>query len=355
MGSLVLMSSQRVESGRYADVGADETARAATARSPVADLWYLREAGGLSALAPVPQWGQFMAKIGTRLATCDRPAVTVGLTVPTRGFAAVIAAASAVTEYDSLNPMAPDDLDKHIQLLRETPEGTPIQVQLKDRISDGRWLGIKYRDGDEKLSFETRKMVRGFPLSWALKIRLTGEAAVDGQLMTRRAVASPLAKRLLGESAAVTFMTGTRLDCVVVGTQAVLKAELTEQEFYAGTRRAAQANEGRLQDLVRARDLLGARRYYRSMIVPSVAETSEELASEEPKLVILDGGRAYQRWRHTWPGAHHLVILDRALGSTEESAAHLSLAYAQRSADSDLLSCLRIPTTMEAIAFERRL
>lgn len=355
MVSLVRRSLQSVECGRYFDVVSDDTAKAVAARSPVADLWYLRGAGDVPAFAPVPKWARFMAKIGKRLATCGRPAVTVGLTVPTRGFAAAIAAASAVTQYDSLNPMAPDDLGEHIQLLRETPEGTPIQVQLKDRISDGRWLGIKYMGGEEKLSFETRNTVHGFRLSWALKIRLTGEAAIDGQLMTRRVVASPLAKCVLGESSAVTFMTGTRLDCVVVGTQTVLRAELTEQEFHAKAGPAVQVDGGRLQDLVRARDLPGAGRYYRSMIVPSVAETSQELASEEPKLVILDGGRAYQRWHHIWPGAHHLVVLDRALGSTEEAAAHLSLAYAQRSADSDLLSHLRIPTTMEAIAFERRL
>jgi hypothetical protein len=71
-------------------------------------------------------------------------------------------------------------------------------------------------------------------------------------------------------------------------------------------------------------------------------------------VVVLDGGRAYLRWRHLWPTARQLVIIDRSRPSADEAAFELSTAFAERKADSPLLFDLDVPTGVEAVSFERQ-
>lgn len=110
---------------------------------------------------------------------------------------------------------------------------------------------------------------------------------------------------------------------------------------------------GVLQDLVRARDLAGTRRFFRTVIVPSSTRPSTEVQALKPNVVIFDGGRAYLRWRHFWPGARQLVIIDRSLLSSEEAASELSMAFVDRVNESPLIRKLNVPAGIEAICFER--
>jgi hypothetical protein len=158
---------------------------------------------------------------------------------------------------------------------------------------------------------------------------------------------------MIGESDALTFVTTSRADCLIVGTQTLLEADLTSEFFYAGDS-IGDASGGQLQDLVRARDLAGARRYFRSIIVPSAVLVPPEIRDLRPHVVIFDGGRAYLRWRHLWPDSQQLVIIDRSMSNAEEAAGELSMAFAERTADSGLLGTLKVPPGIEAISFERK-
>ena len=318
----------------------------------VSDLWYAKN-DWPEVRARLPGWARFMARCGQRLASTEGRPLTIGVSVPGRGYSAALAAAGATLARDTLNPMAPDDLGRHLATLRETPAGTPIKYQTKDQILDGRWLGIVDVEGEEMLSFETRNMTRKLRLNAALHILLTGEATSSGQLWAKKIKVSPLLKAMIGESAAVTFMTTARADCVMVGTQTQLEQDLTSELLFAGGK-AGTDDGGHLQDVVRAHDLAGARRFFRSVVVPSATGPSSELRAARPHLVIYDGGRPYLRWRHVWPGAQQLVVLDRSLASAEEAATELSMAYAERAADSVLLNKSKVPAGLEAICFERR-
>ncbi|HLH64161.1 MAG TPA: hypothetical protein VKV27_00520 [Solirubrobacteraceae bacterium] len=249
--------------------------------------------------------------------------------------------------------MAPDDLDLHLATLRETPPGTPIKYHAKDQIYDGRWLGICEVDGIEMLTFETKqKVTRRLPLHMALSIRLTGETASTGMLRAKKLTASPLLRAMIGESRALTFMTTARADCLIVGTLNLLKEDLTSGTLFASGD-PVDASGGTLQEIVRARELLGAKRYYRSIIVPSASGPGTDVREMQPHVVVFDGGRAYVRWRHVWPRARQLVIIDRSLPSAEEAADELSMAFAERKADSALLGKLKLPPAIEAVSFER--
>lgn len=292
-----------------------------------------------------------MAQLGHLLAEADGRRLTAGLTVPARGFAAALAAAAAVVCRDVIHPLAPDDLEEHLATLRTTPPRTPIKYHAKDKIHDGLWLGIESVAGSEMLSFETRRMNRKLPLRCALHIRLTGEVASDTQLQAKRVQVPPILRNVLGDSAALTYLTTTRPDCLIVGTQHSLEEELMAETFYAANE--GDSSGGGLQELVRARELPGARRYYRTVIVPSTSGPAPDLREANPHVVVFDGGRPYLRWRHLWPGARHLVLIDRSVTSAEEAASELSMAYIERAGDEPLFDSLEIPPGVEAIAFER--
>lgn len=322
------------------------------AQVQVADLWYATGHWD-EPRAKVPAWARFIARCGRQLARASGPSVTVGLSVPARGYAAAFAAAGVTIECDARRPMAPDDLDLHLAALRETPPKTPIKYHAKDQIYDGRWLGISEVAGAEMLAFETKqKVTRRLPLHMALGIRLTGETSSTGMLRAKKLTASPLLRAMVGESRALTFMTTARADCLIVGTLNLLEEDLTSGTFFASGD-LGDPSGGTLQEIVRARELPGAKRYCRSVIVPSASGPGAEVRELQPHVVVFDGGRAYVRWRHLWPQARQLVIIDRSLPSAEEAADELSMAFAERKEDSALLSKLKLPVAMEAISFER--
>ncbi len=301
----------------------------------------------------IPYWGRFIAGASRRLARSESQTTTVGLTLPARGFAAVLGAGAFVTEQERLHPMSPGDAEEHVALLRSCPSGTPIKYHAGSKVWDGRFIGFTDHEGEEKLYIETRNMKRKLALSSALNIRLTGELVQSNALRSRKVALSPLLKSLLSPDAALTYVTTTRHDCIVVGTQSSLVGELTSQKFFASE--GPNGSGGVLQDIVRAREAPGARRYFRTVLVPSTTGPSAEERTFAPRLVVFDGGRAYLRWRHIWRNAHQLVLIDRSSASAEDAAGELSMAFIERTGETSILDRLAVPGSLEAIAFERGL
>lgn len=301
---------------------------------------------------PLPAWARFMGGTGDLLAhSGDRP-ITIGLTLPTRGFAAAIAAAGAVARRDALKPATASNLKKHVSALRSTPAGTPVSFQSGTKVHSARWLGIEKVNDTEMLRFETRgKMTRSLPLKEARSVRITGEKQATKALQARNVFVPTLLAAVLRDGAGVTFMSSARADCVIVGTQTVLEPELTQQHFFTSGQ-IDDPSKGTLQDIVRAREVAGASRFYRTVLVASTADprSAEDL---DPPLVIFDGGRAYVRWRDRWPTANQLVILDRSMTNAEDAAYELSMSYAERADDVEYLNPDRVPGGIECVTFAR--
>jgi hypothetical protein len=300
----------------------------------------------------LPDWARFMLALGDALASEDAAdgRMTVGVTVPTRAFAAALAAAGFVLRRNADDPMEPGDAEEHFARLAAQPSGTAITLQQGERIHDGRLLGIVERNGSELIQLETRKMVRYLPKTLALQVRITGEDHAPEHLRARRVQVPALLRALIGVDAATTFLMTARADCVIAGTLAALHEELTEEPL-APTLAGFSPPSGTLQEVVRVRDLPGASRHFRTVIVPASSPVHEADQGLAPKLVIFDGGRPYLRLRHLWPAAHRLVIIDRSVGTAEEAADELSMAFIDRRSDSDLLESLGAPSSIEAFAF----
>lgn len=323
----------------------------------VSDLWFLgaEDVDGHARRTRIPDWACFMAHLGRGLAglPAGRPTTAV-VSVPIRDFAAAFAVAAAVQRCDELSPMAPDDLAAHIEVLRNTPPKTPIRYfGPKDKVYDGRWCGFEASpiDGQELICFQLRRNeTRKLQASHALKVRLAGEDETGETLQARTVRTSPLLRALIGDSAALTFATTKRCDVVLVSTLAAVEAEFCDEPLLPSGG-PEEARSGVLQDVARVQQFRDAHRFNRAVAVPSSAEPTTAHRELVPKLAVLDGGRAFLRYRHLWPAAHKLVVLDRSTVSAEDACAELAqdMAYAQP--DTELAWRLVIPDGIEFVAF----
>jgi hypothetical protein len=257
---------------------------------------------------------------------------------------------------DELHPMLEDSLANHIEVLRSASPGAPIKFLAPgDRVHDGRWRGIEVagRDGEERVCFELRRNeTRKLPIARALDVRLTGESNAGSRLQARTVRTSPLLRAIRGHAASVTFVTTARCDVVLVGTLAALEPEMTEEPLLPSGDES-EFRGGVLQDIARVQQFRDGRRFHRAIAVPSLAEPSVELKGHDPKVVVMDGGRAFLRFRHMWPNAHRVVVLDRSTLSAEDAGPELAGEYAYAETNTALMERLRVPDGVEFVAYSR--
>ena len=91
-------------------------------------LKYTDPSSGLA--CSLPDWAELMVSLGQALAEADpgERRFVIGVTLPTRGFAAALAVCAYVVRRNALDPMEPSDEDLHFDELRALPEGTAIKL-----------------------------------------------------------------------------------------------------------------------------------------------------------------------------------------------------------------------------------
>lgn len=306
--------------------------------------------------SPLPAWAQFMLDAGSRAASIrhDDARLVIALSIPARAFAAVLAAAGAVVTAFQENPPT-SDVAEHFDYLASLPEGTAISHRRGNSVEQGRIACVEVGDdGKPRVRVRLRKEETLLPVNLCSRIQVIDD---PGTLKAHKRTLVKEPEFLAGALPAVdatSLSASTRLDCVLVGVQRSLEAELTTREFGAGDDQAVY--EGNLQGIVRARDIGGTKDAYRSALVPAASEDGDApIAASVPKVAIFDGARAFNGWRSRWPGSNWLVLLDRGLPSAGDGAAAVNQSYATRVDTSDALAGLGIPAGVETLAYLERL
>lgn len=307
--------------------------------------------------SPLPTWARFLLSVGARAAT-GSPAegrLVIALSLPARAFAAALAAAGAVIASYRHSPPG-EDAAAHFEYLASLPEGTAIAHHRKNTVQQGRLVGVDldWPDRTPRIKFRTSR--RGdvlLPEKLCTEIQVIDEPGTL-KVHKQKLVRDPefLAGALPGID--VTALAArTRLDCVLVGVQHSVEAELTAREF--GADAAGGIHEGCLQGIVRARDIAGTRDAYRSVVIPATSDDEDvPVTASTPRLAIFDGARAFESWRFRWPHSNWLVLIDRGLPSADDGAAAVSQAYATRIAGSDALDGIDLPPEIEALSWVDR-
>jgi hypothetical protein len=290
------------------------------------------------------------------IARPEQGRLVIAFSLPARAFATALTAAGAVIASFRATPPGADAA-AHFEYLASLPEGTAIAHHRANSVQQGRLIGVDLDHDDRipRIKFRTSRgdLVRLLPEKLCTEIQVIDEPGTL-KLHTQRLVKEPgfLAAALPGID--VTALSAqTRLDCVLVGAQRSLEAELTARDF--GADNGSRVYEGCLQGIVRARDVAGTRDPYRSAVIPASSDDGDApVIASTPRLAIFDGARSFDSWRFRWPHSNWLVLIDRGLPSARDGAATVSQEYATRLAPTDVLDGLRLPAEIEILAWVRR-
>jgi|SRR5579862_750632 len=320
--------------------------------APLRELLYRTHSGW----SRLPDWARFMLDAGAR-AVSARPAegrLVIALSVPARGFAAALAgAAGAITAFLD-DPPGNDDAE-HFDYLSSLPGGTAISHRRRNSVEQGRFVGVEVGgdDGKPRVRVALRKEDILLPVNLCTRIQViedTGTLKATKQALVKD---HPFLTRALPGVDVTSLSSTTRLDCVLIGVQHSIEAELTAREFGVGD--GNRVYEGCLQGIVRARDVSGTRNPYRSAVIASSSEDGDvPVTASTPRLAVFDGARAFNQWRTRWRESNWLVLIDRGLPTAEDGASAINQGYATRLADSDVLGGIDLPRGIESLSWVER-
>ncbi len=314
------------------------------------------ECRGADGWAPLPEWARFMLRAGAAAATIqpDAGRLVIALSVPTRAFAAALAATSAVATAFRETPSDRDGA-AHFRYLSSQAAGTPVTHRRDNSLEQGTLLGIQEDDagdGKPRLVVQLAKEKILLPEELCERIQVITN---PGELTSRRkqlVKAPEFLARALKEADIPSLSGTTRVDCVIVGVKRLLEYELATERFAVSD--GGRLYEGHLQSIVRAREFAGQNDPFRCSVIPASAEGDGQPLDSAPTTVIFDGVAAFNNWRSAWPSSNWLVIIDRSSPSADDGAAAINQAHAMRAAEADELRELSVPAGVEMLTYVDR-
>jgi hypothetical protein len=301
---------------------------------------------------PLPHWARFMLQSGaasarTRTESCR---LVIALSVPTRSFAAALAAAAAVGA-SFLEVPTERDSAAHFRYLAAQDPGTAVTHLRGDSLEQGTLLGVRDGtvDGKPRLEVKLHQETILLPEKLCDRIQVIAD---PGALSTRprKLVRAPeFLERALPGANIPSLSAITRADCVVVGVKRLLEYEFTAERF--AVLEDEIPYEGHLQSIVRAREFGGQNDPYRSMVIAASADGDAQLPVSPPRTAVFDGAPAFTNWRSAFPSSNWVVIIDRSSPSAETGAAAINQTYAMRAAEASELFEFPVPAGVEVLAY----
>jgi len=321
-----------------------------TARRPENQLRYKDSAGILKEL---PAWARYLAEIGRFVAEGGRPGerIVVGVTVPTRSFAAaMVALGVASTTYRDPSDR---DIERHFDELAALEPGTPIRFRRGRYLYCGKFVGTEVIGGVPHLTYRENGLCK---LRWDMCFGVE-PLEPDAEFVKRRPLAAnaEFVEAALGVDA-LNHASVTEIDCLVVAVKESLRAELTETEFFAGGDRAGLV-AGVLNDLLRCDAYeKNANDHDRTKVLAaSNSEIPVAMRSAQPPAVVFDGPRGYLRLRNTWRSSPSVVLLDRTASASIEACETLNQDLALSAGLADITRLGPPPEPFEVTAYVERL
>lgn len=285
------------------------------------ELLYV-EAGQVRGL---PRWARWLIDLGDWLASYS-PAEGVAravVSVPTRRFAGVLAAAGIVT--GAARRAALRDPAEQLARLAALPRNTPVRYREgnSNKASSGRFEGIVPERGEDHV-----RLIGGYgrAASQCAYIEPLPEGC-DPFLGVRE-----ICKHLdfvgsLSGQDAVLHAFPQQVECTIVGTKSTIREEF-------GLPLRVENHEGTLEDVVRPAEMQQhPADGYRSRIVSAVTDPKTIRRGDTQGAVVLDGASAILRWRYAVRARPWLAVLDRTSSSADPAVSALLAERATGIAD----------------------
>jgi hypothetical protein len=297
----------------------------------------------------LPDWASFLIEAGqfaVRSRRTDRRLV-IGISVPSRRFAAALCAVGVATEA-YIDPEG-QDAREHFEWLASLPSGTPLRFRHGVHLHCGEFLGVETVAGNECLAI---RMDGKYLRRWDMSADIQPLEPDEEFVRRRTLVANPdfVAGVLPGVDPLV-HASHTSLDCLIVGTRPGLQADIVEETFAVVA--DGKNVPGVLNDILRCDAFENnANDHDRTTVVSPYADAVDERLREGvPPAVVFDGAHAFLRMRSHWRRSPWLVILDRTATAATAAADAFNQELAMSLEDGDLSGLGPVPAGVEVCSF----
>ena len=297
----------------------------------------------------LPTWVRYLVRTGAMAAT--QPSRTCALVLPTRAYAAMFCAVGVVLR--RLGVPVPRDATTHFARLCALPSGTAVTYRTNalGRFT-GWFVGCETASGAEYLVIQPQKGGATIRVGRPYALDVMPSEKVMTELPERAAYRAsrgcgPLLTALLPASLRWEAMVSSRLECVVVGNETILRDEITSTRFRFP---AGCSNEGSAQDLLRVRDFGHGVEdgTYRSDVFSRTGTRQEDARTVTPSVAIFDGASSLLRWGSLWPTASRIVLLERTDHRLSDATDEVDRVFFQKRAHKDLTE---VPAGVDALVF----
>src|SRR5579862_777384 len=313
---------------------------------------------------PLPNWAGFFVELGESLCARtddDNRRTIIAIATPTRAFASVLCAVGIVGV--RADTSVATNAMSHFEFLMTLPKGTMVTYQedLKKRRKG--WLISCVTENGQRfvvVQFHPQRhggLTYKIPAGRSISVQVAGDEmpALPHDVISRVIRVQPgLMSGILEQGMLSVFLQNSRLECVIVGHESLLREEIQRTPFSVRSPSGALIS-GKLQDILRVRRLAGGSQSYRSELYSATGMEERSPSDETPTVAIFDGSVAFLRWMTAWPRAHCVVVLDRTDARFDDAAAEINRLYIGERVDGGVFpQPQQVPPSLECMAFELR-
>ena len=312
---------------------------------------------------PLPEWGNFFIEIGRRVAEwgTGKNCLVVALAIPTKAFAAALAAIGVVLAKPNLYSHQVD-IDEHFEQLCSLPKGTQVFHQHGKHLLLATYEGVANLYGEPMLFIRVGKRRDG-NLTYRVRKKDSHRVRFSSKehmpLCSEDEIGQPFIisdflAGLIGEAEALQFSTTTKLDCVILGNINTFKQEITSIPFTCKPV-LSSFKKGVLQEVLRVQNFLANQNQpYRSEFLKVIGNQSPQTTGGlVPNVTIFDGATGFIKWRDDWCNSHWIVLLDRTEPHFREAVDIINNDYSYRVGDEDIQLTVTPPTGVELVIYEK--
>lgn len=324
----------------------------------MAELYYYENGKWIS----LPDWARFLIKLGYELATAEEQnnRLIVGLAVPSRGYAACLAAAGAVIRRAQMPVNKFIEEEEHFENICRLAPGTPLAYIKGTRRLKAIFSGIDSFEGEPRIRVQIANKDGGNltellnkKMSLAVSVVNDDETRLPKKQLGYMIVArKAFIENLLPGVDINTFALSSSLDCVITGPAALIQREATDTRI-AVKQPTGNFVEGTFQDLLRVQRFLFEGKAYRSEVYSVNSSRQPINKCNNPAVAIFDGALSFLKCRHIWTGSNWIALFDRTDPNLCEAAEVINHDYYKKiKSKNPALDLPHVPTGIETIIYE---
>ncbi|BBD63529.1 hypothetical protein NIES2109_64040 (plasmid) [Nostoc sp. HK-01] len=311
-------------------------------------------------LTPLPSWAIFFINVGHWLAQAEiqKNRLVLGLAIPTRNYAAALAALGVV-QARANSPIDRINSNRYFEQLCKLPKGTPVVFYDCNRRYKGIYQGIDETCGERRLRIQRENKSSG-GLTNLVSVKQSHNVAIAHKpniSLPKKQSGRPIIIHnefidgVIGKHNTSEFITKTRLDCALIGRINTLKHEILEIPFASFS--SSKSKTGYLQDILRVRNFLSEGQAYRSEILSSqVSEPPQTSGGLVPHVTIFDGATGFLKWRDDWRTSHWIILLERTEPHFKEAVEIIDNDYINRHNWEEIQNIIPAPSGVEMVVYQ---